>query len=166
LFSALYAYETITEVFRTGSEQRPFAEYQHRVEVGVDLWYELIDTFYKLQNLVTRYATSPRWREMIVRTLQGNPYIPETQIRARSLLNAMQESYEKALADPNNLLRPWALDPGKADLPRCPTCLGVVDFVARERAFVCRKCGARRESAPDQAFLEAIGAGATAGPRT
>ena len=39
--------------------------------------------FYKLQNLLTRYATRPRWREEIIRTLQGNPYLPETQARAR-----------------------------------------------------------------------------------
>src|SRR5205823_5549594 len=60
LFSSLYAYETLTEAMRTGQEERPFAEYQRRVETGVDLWYELIDTFYKLQNLVTRFASSPK----------------------------------------------------------------------------------------------------------
>ena len=156
LFSSLYAYETLTEAMRTGNEERPFAEYQRRVETGVDLWYELIDTFYKLQNLVTRYASSPRWREMIVRVLQGNPYIPDTQTRARTLLDAMQDSYQKALADPGNLLRPWAMDPERADLPRCPNCLGVVDYFASQQAYVCRKCGARRETAPAEGFLEPI----------
>ena len=141
---------------RTGHEERLFAEYQRRVETGVDLWYELIDTFYKLQNLVTRFASSPKWREMIVRTLQGNPYIPETQTRARILLDAMQDSYHKALADPGNLLRPWAIDPEKVDLPRCPSCLGVVDYLASEEMYVCRKCGARRDAAPAEGFLEPI----------
>jgi flavin-dependent dehydrogenase len=145
LFSALYAYETITESWRTGDEGRAFADYQRRVEAGVDLWYELIDTFYKLQTLVSRFASSPRWREMIIRTLQGNPYTPETQSRARILLDAMQASYEKAVADPGNLLRPWAMDPEKADLPRCPHCLGVVDFVSSEKLFICRKCDSRLE---------------------
>jgi flavin-dependent dehydrogenase len=144
LFSALYAYETISEAWRTGDESKAFATYQRRVEAGVDLWYELIDTFYKLQTLVSRYASSPRWREMIVRTLQGNPYVPETQSRARVLLDAMNVSYEKAVANPGNLLRPWAMDPEKADLPRCPHCLGVVDHVRRESALICRKCGARQ----------------------
>ena len=148
LFSAVYAYETILESWKTGEETKAFSAYQRRVESGIDLWYELIDTFYKLQNLVTRYASSKRYREMIVRTLQGNPYIPETQKRARILLDAMQESYRAAVADPGNLLRPWAMDPERADLPRCPECLGVVDYLESEHAFVCRKCGARRDDVP------------------
>ena len=56
-----------------------------------------------------------RWREQVVRTLQGNPYLPETQQRARRLLDGMQASYEAVLADPNSLMRPWALDPQLRD---------------------------------------------------
>jgi FADH2 O2-dependent halogenase len=156
LFSSLYAYEALTEAMGTGNEERAFAAYQRRLETGVDIWYELIDTFYTLQNLVTYHATSPRWRETIVRALQGNPYIPETQTRARILLDVMHEAYEKALADPGNLLRPWALDPEKGDIPRCPECLGVVDYVASEGSYVCRKCGARRETAPEAGFLTTL----------
>jgi FADH2 O2-dependent halogenase len=140
MFSALYAYETITESWRTGREETLFAEYQRRVEAGVDIWYELISTFYQLQNLVSRYATNPRYREQIVRTLQGNPYIPETQQRARALLDAMHESYEKIMKDPNNMMRPWAMHPRNAI--SCPTCLGVADHVPDEKMFRCRKCGA------------------------
>lgn len=143
LFSALYAYETITEAWRTGNEKAPFDLYQRRVEVGVDIWYELIDMFYKLQNLLTRYATRPRWRERMVRTLQGNPYIPETQERARILLDAMRESYAKVMADPSNLMRPWAMDPEKSGSISCPACLGVADYWPEEKVFVCRKCGTR-----------------------
>jgi len=156
LFSALYAYETISGVLTGGDEAKAFGEYQMRLETGVDYWYELISMFYKLQNLLTRWATSPRRREQIIRTLQGNPYIPETQTRARILLDAMQDSYHKALADPGNLLRPWAIDPEKVDLPRCPSCLGVVDYLASEEMYVCRKCGARRDAAPAEGFLEPI----------
>ena len=153
LFSAQYAYETISEAFDTGDESRPFAEYQDRVTTGVDLWYELISMFYKLQNLLTRFATSPSRREAIVRTLQGNPYIPETQERARKLLADMQASYEKVMATPGNLMRPWAMDPEKDHSLTCPACLGVADYVAEEEAFVCRRCGAKT-AAP--AFSPAI----------
>ena len=38
---------------------------------GVDLWYELISMFYKLQNLLTRWATGPTRREQIIRTYLG-----------------------------------------------------------------------------------------------
>ncbi|HEX2030145.1 MAG TPA: NAD(P)/FAD-dependent oxidoreductase [Actinomycetota bacterium] len=148
LFSSMYAYETITEAWRTGNEERPFGAYQDRVETGVDIWYELISTFYRLQNLVTRYATSPRWREKIVRTLQGNPYQPETQARARELLGAMQESYEQVMRDPANLLRPWAMDPERDGTLTCPKCLGVADFRSDEHAFVCRRCDAQTAAPP------------------
>ena len=141
LFSSLYAHETITASWRDGDEAGHFDRYQQRLETGVDIWYELIDTFYKLQNLVSRYATRPRWRELIVRTLQGNPYIPETQERARVLLAAMRESYERVMSDPSNLMRPWAMDPEKDGSISCPTCLGVADYVAERKVFVCRKCG-------------------------
>jgi hypothetical protein len=99
--------------------------------------------FYKLQNMVSRYATRPFWREHIVRTLQGNPYIPETQERARLLLDHMQQTYENVMNDPGNLLRPWIMDPEMNHSITCPTCLGVADFVAEENAFICRRCGNR-----------------------
>jgi flavin-dependent dehydrogenase len=139
LFSALYAYETITESWKTGREEALFAQYQRRVETGVDIWYELISTFYRLQNLVTRYATKPGWREEIVRTLQGNPYLPDTQERARRLLTKMNDSYEQIMRDPTNLMRPWSMLPQNAI--SCPTCLGVADHLPEESLFRCRKCG-------------------------
>jgi 1H-pyrrole-2-carbonyl-[peptidyl-carrier protein] chlorinase len=116
LFSALYAYEAITESWRTGDERTPFDGFQRLVTTGIDIWYELIDTFYKLQHLVSRYATNRMWRERLVRALQGNPYLPSTQARARLLLDAMHESYAQVMADPSNLLRPWALDPDRHEL--------------------------------------------------
>ena len=53
-------YETITEVMRTGKEETAFEAYHQRIETGADVWYDLISLFYKLQNLITRYVTSPR----------------------------------------------------------------------------------------------------------
>jgi len=143
MFSALYAYETIDQAFKSGNEEKAFSEYEARVTTGVDLWYELISMFYKLQNLLTRWATSPTRREQIIRTLQGNPYIPETQERARKLLDGMQESYEKVLASPGNLMQPWAMDPEKDHSLTCPTCLGVADYWEEEDAFICRRCDSK-----------------------
>ena len=95
----------------------------------MDCWYDLISMFYKLQNLLTRYATSPHRREAIIRTLQGNPYIPETQERARKLLADMQHSYDVVLNSPGNLMRPWAMDPDKDGTPHVshvPGCGGLL----------------------------------------
>jgi flavin-dependent dehydrogenase len=155
MFSAVYAYETITESFKTGNEEKAFEEYGKRVETGVDVWYDLISMFYKLQNLLTRFATSPHRREAIIRTLQGNPYIPETQERARKLLSEMQASYEKVMATPHNLMRPWAMDPDKDGTLTCPSCLGVADFWPEEEAFVCRRCGSKASAAAYQPVAKA-----------
>lgn len=148
LFSSLYAYETLTEAWKNGNEQRAFADYERRVETGVDVWYDLISMFYKLQNLLTRYATSARWRERLVRTLQGNPYLPETQDRARNLLAAMQHSYEVVMQDPKNLLRPWAMDPDLNGTITCPKCLGVASYQPARQQFVCRRCDTRTPAPP------------------
>src|SRR5207244_664577 len=99
-------------------------------------------TFYQLQSLVSRFVTNRRYREQIIRTLQGNPYDPDTQARARSLLNDMHETFDKVMADSDNLFRPNAMFKDVQDFSVCPECLGVVDFVASEQALVCRKCGA------------------------
>ncbi len=154
LYSGFYAYEAITESWRTGNETKAFAEFQDRVTVGVDIWYEMIDTFYSLQNLVSWFTIRKAWREKFVRALQGNPYIPETQQRSRILLDAMHESYERVTADPNNLLRPWSFDDilrknvewnpeeEAARFLPCPTCGGRVNLDLTREVLVCASCGA------------------------
>jgi flavin-dependent dehydrogenase len=161
LFSAQYAAETMAAVWRGEDESALMRAYQDRLESGVDIWYEMIDTFYRLQNLVSRFATRPGWRELIVRTLQGNPYQPETRERARKLLAAMHESYDKVMADPNNLMRPWTFDPqrsGSIDftdvaeelLPPCPVCGGAVRFGDARATVVCQGCGLVSPTGPDR----------------
>ncbi len=63
--------------------------------------------------------------------------------RNRQLLAAMEESYQRVMKDPNNILRPWAMDPEKDHTLTCPTCLGVADYWPDEEAFVCRRCGSK-----------------------
>jgi 1H-pyrrole-2-carbonyl-[peptidyl-carrier protein] chlorinase len=144
LFSAYYAYESILESWKAPArEGQIFDAYHNRINDGVDSWYETISLFYKLQNLLTRFVTHRKWREYVIRALQGNPYNPENVVRNKVLQDAMQESYERVLGNPTNLLRPWAMDPDKDHTLTCPTCLGVADYDAHEEAFVCRRCGAK-----------------------
>jgi len=167
LFSSLYAYETILEAWKTGQEKVAFDRYEARLETGVDIWYDMIETFYKLQNLLSRYATRPGWREHIVRALQGNPYLPETQERAGVLLAAMHESYEKVMSDPNNLMRPWTFDPIRSKtldwderaeslLPPCPVCGGKVEFRNNRELLVCTQCGLESPTGPERPAGKAI----------
>ena len=110
LNSATFAHEAIVKAWEAGDEEASFAEYGERINAGVDVWYETTDLFYKLQQLFGRFALDRRYREDIARALQGNPYVPENQARARQLLDAMRKAYEEVMADPDNLLRPGALD--------------------------------------------------------
>ena len=66
-----------------GTNKRPFDAYHEQVNTGADVWYDTISMFYKLQNLLTRFVTHPRWRESVIRALQGNPYDPENGARTR-----------------------------------------------------------------------------------
>jgi 1H-pyrrole-2-carbonyl-[peptidyl-carrier protein] chlorinase len=142
LFSALYAYEAIEESFKTGNEAKAFDAFHERVNMGVDSWYDTIKLFYKLQNLLTRFAVHPKWRPYIIRALQGAPYSEERVANNRVLQAAMEEAYEQVLTDPESLLRPWAMDPERDRSLTCPTCLGVADYWEATQEFVCRKCGA------------------------
>jgi 1H-pyrrole-2-carbonyl-[peptidyl-carrier protein] chlorinase len=110
-YSARFAHRAIVEALDGGDEVLAFKEFERGVGDGVEIWYQLIDLFYRLQNLFTRYAVLRRFREDVVRILQGNLYVPDTQERARRIIALMRESFEKISKDPGNLLRPAALDP-------------------------------------------------------
>lgn len=118
LYSALYAFEAINKVHNDGIEQGAFQEYEHRISDGIEAWYELIALFYKLQNLFTIFAVKSKYREKVVRILQGNLYIPQSLERAREIIAVMEESYQQVMGSSDNLLRPGALGRArhKADL--------------------------------------------------
>jgi FADH2 O2-dependent halogenase len=108
-YSAKFAAQAIDAMFRGEDEERQLKEYERRVSDGVDAWYQLISLFYRLQNLFTIYAVKKRFREKVVRILQGNLYLPDSLARAREIIAMMESSYESVMADPDNLLRPGAL---------------------------------------------------------
>jgi flavin-dependent dehydrogenase len=109
LYSALFAYEAILRSWSDGQEARHFDEYQRRVSDGVDIWYDLTSLFYNLQLLFTWFTITRRHRKDMVRVLQGNPYLPETQETAKRLIELMRELHNKIVSDPNSLLRPKAM---------------------------------------------------------
>src|SRR5262249_203194 len=110
-YSAQYAYEAIDAVLKGEDEECELQKFERRVSDGVQAWYDLIALFYKLQNLFTYFAVNKQYRENVVRILQGNLYQPEMLQRARDMIAIMDETYERIMANPSNLLRPWALAP-------------------------------------------------------
>lgn len=112
-YSALFSYEAISRVLDgEASEESEFTEYQRRVSEGVSAWYDVISMFYKLQNLFTYFAVKKNFRENVIRILQGNLYMPESIERAREMIILMENAYDRAMNNPNSLLRPGALTPG------------------------------------------------------
>lgn len=119
-YSALYAFEAIDRAFTGQGERAALQEYERRVTDGVDAWYDLIALFYKLQNLFTLYAVKQEYRERVVRILQGNLYIPESLQRAREMISMMEDSYERIMAQPSNLLHPETLSRPPIPVPTLP----------------------------------------------
>ena len=105
-YSALHASRAIDAVLAGGDEREAFSAFETQVTQGVEAWYELTTLFYDLQIIFTLFAVGNRFREKLIRTLQGNLYMPETLDRARELIDEMRDSYEKIMANPDNLLRP------------------------------------------------------------
>jgi 1H-pyrrole-2-carbonyl-[peptidyl-carrier protein] chlorinase len=118
--SALYAFEAIDATIRGADEEAAFGSYERRIRDGIDAWYELTALFYKLQNLFTAFAVRRRFREPVVRILQGNPYSTESQDRARQMIAILRNAYEHITADPGSLLRPGALDGNRSGPPLPP----------------------------------------------
>ena len=111
-YSALYAFEAIDASLKGDkTEESAFKEFEGRVSAGVGAWYDLISTFYRIQNLFTYFAVVKRYRERVVRILQGNLYQPESLARAQEMIAIMQETEERVMRQPGNLLRPGALQP-------------------------------------------------------
>ncbi len=108
LYSAMFAHEALVTTWRGADEGLEFARYQRRVTQGVDVWYELTDLFYRFQLLFTLFLVTRDHRADMVRVLQGNPYLPETQAIARRLLGEMRDFYERTKGK-DSLLRPAAL---------------------------------------------------------
>jgi FADH2 O2-dependent halogenase len=108
-FSAKFASEALDQAFSGGHEPAIWSDYEQRVTGGIDVWHQFISLFYRLQNLFTLYALRDRYRERLVRILQGNPYLPESLDRAREMISILEQSYEAVMGQPSNLLQPGAL---------------------------------------------------------
>jgi FADH2 O2-dependent halogenase len=144
-YSAQYAFEAVDAVCKGADEPGAFAAFEHRVSHGVQAWYDLIALFYKLQNLFTYFATKREHREAVVRILQGNLYQPETLQRAREMIALMEDSYQKIMADPGNLLRPWALA-AKGTAGRAAETNGPANGTATPGEVAARAPGGKRET--------------------
>jgi len=111
MFCAAYAADAVHGALADGREHEAFEQYAKTITDGVSIWYALIQQFYRIKLLFTRHLLNPRYREDIVRTLQGNLYMPEAQERARRFLELMEGTDDAVAASVGNLLRADAREP-------------------------------------------------------
>jgi flavin-dependent dehydrogenase len=111
LYSGMFAAEAVMQAW-ADDEHASFVAYGRRVSEGVDVWYRMTQLFYDLQLLFTWFMVSREHRRDLVRVLQGNPYMPETQAVARTLIEEMTATREEIAATEGSLLRPAALSKG------------------------------------------------------
>ncbi len=114
LYSALFAHEALTKMWNGQTEEEAFDAYQSRVGEGVEVWYQLTDLSYRMPLLFTLFIVSRKYRAQLVRVLQGNPYLPETQAKAKEIIEQMWTFYDKTARRDNSVLRPSALGPQPA----------------------------------------------------
>lgn len=119
-YSASFAFEAAEQVLAGAPEAEALGDYERRVTDGVDAGYDIISLFYKLQNLFTLFAM--RNREEVARILQGNLYGPEALARARGMARRMEETYTRVMDQPENLLRPGAMNGSATPPPWRPRC--------------------------------------------
>lgn len=112
LYSGVFAAEAVQAAWDGDDERSSFETYGRRVSDGVDIWYRMTQLFYDLQLLFTWFMVTRAHRRDLVRVLQGNPYMPETQQVARRLIDEMTAARAQIAETEGSLLRPAALSEG------------------------------------------------------
>jgi FADH2 O2-dependent halogenase len=72
--SGQFAYRAIETALTGGDEHAAFEEYNDTVQRGVQIWYEWITLYYKLQALFTRFSSRPEYKADIQQLLQGEVF--------------------------------------------------------------------------------------------
>jgi 1H-pyrrole-2-carbonyl-[peptidyl-carrier protein] chlorinase len=72
--SGQFAYRALETSLTGGDEHAAFEEYNDTVQRGVQIWYEWITLYYKLQALFTRFSSKPEYKADIQQLLQGEVF--------------------------------------------------------------------------------------------
>lgn len=80
-----------------------FGNYERLLRRGVKYWYEFISIYYRLNILFTAFVQDPRYRQDVLKMLQGDVYDDEEP----KALAAMREIVAAVEADPDHLWHPY-----------------------------------------------------------
>ncbi|MGW2052083.1 NAD(P)/FAD-dependent oxidoreductase [Streptomyces sp. NPDC001858] len=98
--SARFAAADIIAAAEAGDFRRArFDNYVNVLRRGVNSWYDFISVYYRLNILFTAFIDDPRYRQDVIRMLQGDVYDGEEP----PALGAMREFVAAVEADPDHL---------------------------------------------------------------
>jgi FADH2 O2-dependent halogenase len=98
--SARLASKDIIAAFEAGDFKRErFDDYVNTLRRGVNIWYDFISMYYRLNVLFTAFIDDPRYRKDVIQMLQGDVYDAEEP----AALTAMKEYVAAVEADPTHL---------------------------------------------------------------
>jgi FADH2 O2-dependent halogenase len=72
--SGQFAWQALEKAMTGGDETEAFENYHETVERGVQIWYEWITLYYRLQALFTRFSSRPEYKADIQQLLQGEVF--------------------------------------------------------------------------------------------
>lgn len=104
--SAKFAFEALDAALKGGDETEAFTAYNDKVQRGVQIWYEWITIYYKLQALFTRLGKDKENKRQMQQLLQGDVY----DRNAVDVLDKMKALVKSVEENENHLYRRYLSD--------------------------------------------------------
>ena len=100
--SGQFAFNAIQRAIEEDAEQEAFQEYNDTVDRGVQIWYEWITLYYRLQSLFTRLSAKPQYKKDIQQLLQGEVFdksAVEVLDRMKAVIRSVEEHEDHVLRE-------------------------------------------------------------------
>jgi FADH2 O2-dependent halogenase len=99
--SGQFAFHALQQAMEEGTEEEAFTTYNDTVDRGVQIWYEWITLYYRLQSLFTRLSSKREYIADIQQLLQGEVFDKS----AVAVLDRMKDVIKAVESDESHLLR-------------------------------------------------------------
>jgi FADH2 O2-dependent halogenase len=104
--SAKFAFEALEVALEGGDEVAALHDYDEKISRGVQIWYEWITIYYRLQALFTRLGKDPENKRQMQQLLQGDVY----DRNAVDVLDKMKALVKAVEETDGHLLKPYLND--------------------------------------------------------
>jgi FADH2 O2-dependent halogenase len=104
--SGQFASQALETALGGGDEAEAFAEYNDTVDRGVQIWYEWITLYYRLQALFTRFSGRDDYKRDIQKLLQGEVFDKD----AVQVLQRMKDALKVIEGEADHAMRPYLND--------------------------------------------------------